>query len=97
MQTIITYNENEVTELKNLQNIKPEDKVWIDLVDPTDDVVQNFVTHFHLDQSAVELFYKQVQEASDQTSGRPHIYYTIGYKVQGFTNCYHGGCVLILW
>ncbi len=56
MQTIITYNENEVTELKNLQNIKPEDKVWIDLVDPTDDVVQNFVTHFHLDQSAVELF-----------------------------------------
>ena len=33
MQTIITYNENEVTGVKDLQNIKPEDKVWIDLVD----------------------------------------------------------------
>jgi magnesium transporter len=56
MQTIITYNENELTELKNLQNIKSEDKIWIDLVDPSDDVLQSFVTHFHLDQSAVELF-----------------------------------------
>lgn len=58
MQTIIIYNENEVTEQKDFQNIKSEDKIWIDLVDPTDDVLQSFVTHFHLDQSAVavELF-----------------------------------------
>ena len=81
MQTIITYNENEVTGVKDLQNIKPEDKVWIDLLNPTDDVVQSFVTHFHLDQSAVELFTQQVQETSDQTIGRSHIYYPIGYKI----------------
>jgi len=56
MQTIITYNENEVIEQKEFQNIKSEDKIWIDLVAPTEDVLRNFVTHFHLDQSAVELF-----------------------------------------
>lgn len=56
MQTIITYNENEVTAQKEFQNIKSEDKIWIDLVNPTDDVLQNFVTHFHLDQSAVEQY-----------------------------------------
>lgn len=50
MQTIIVYNENEVKEQKDFQNIKSEDEVWIDLVDPTDDVVQDFVTHFHLYQ-----------------------------------------------
>ncbi len=56
MQTIIVYNQDEVTEQKEFQNIKSEDKIWIDLVDPTDDALQNFVPHFHLDQSAVELF-----------------------------------------
>lgn len=55
MQTIMTYNANEVKELKELQNIKTEDKIWVDLVDPTDDVLQSFVTHFHLDKSAIEL------------------------------------------
>ncbi len=56
METIIVYNENEVTEQKEFQNIKSEDKIWIDLVDPTDDVLQNVVSHFHVDESAVELF-----------------------------------------
>ena len=55
MQTIIVYNENEVKEQREFQNLKSEDKIWIDLVDPTDNDLQNFVNHFHLDQSAVEL------------------------------------------
>ena len=55
MHTITVYNENEVKELNDIQNIQGEDKVWIDLVDPTDDVLQTFVDQFHLDQSAVEL------------------------------------------
>ena len=46
MQTITVYNENEVKELKDIQNIKAEDKIWIDLVDPTDDVLQTFVDQF---------------------------------------------------
>ena len=54
--TITVYNENEVKELNDTQNIQGEDKIWIDLVDPTDDVLQTFVDQFHLDQSAVELF-----------------------------------------
>jgi len=36
MQTIVTYNENEVKEQREFQNLKSEDKIWIDLVDPTD-------------------------------------------------------------
>ena len=56
MHTITVYNENEVKELNDIKNIQGEDKVWIDLVDPTDDVLQTFVDQFHLDQSAVELF-----------------------------------------
>jgi magnesium transporter len=56
MHTITVYNENEVMELNDIQNIQGEDKVWIDLVDPTDDVLQTFVDQFHLDRSAVELF-----------------------------------------
>ena len=56
MHTITVYNENEVKELNDIQNIKGEDKIWIDLVDPTDDVLQTFVDQFHLDQSAVDLF-----------------------------------------
>jgi magnesium transporter len=56
MHTITVYNENEVKELNDIQNIQGEDKVWIDLVDPTDDVLQTFVDQFHLDRSAVELF-----------------------------------------
>jgi len=57
-QTIITYNENEVKdlkEIKEIENIKNEDKIWIDLTDPTEDVTQSFVTNFHLDKSAIEL------------------------------------------
>ena len=56
MQTLIVYNENEVTEQKEFQNLNSEDKIWIDLVDPTDEMLQNVVNHFHLDESAVELF-----------------------------------------
>ena len=56
MHTITVYNENEVKELNDIQNIQGEDKVWIDLVDPTDDVLQTFVDQFHLNQSAIELF-----------------------------------------
>ena len=36
MQTIVTYNENEVKEQREFQNLKSEDKICIDLVDPTD-------------------------------------------------------------
>jgi len=56
LQTIIAYNENEVKEQKEFSNIEPKDKVWIDLIDPTDDMIKSISAHFHLDQSAVNLF-----------------------------------------
>lgn len=56
MQTIITYNESEIKEQKEFQNIKSEDKVLVDLVNPDEDLIQSIVAQFHLDQSAVELF-----------------------------------------
>src|SRR6476620_311869 len=56
MHAITVYNENEVKELNDIQNIQSEDKIWVDLVDPTEDVLQTFIDQFHLDQSAVELF-----------------------------------------
>lgn len=56
MQTIIAYNENEVKEQKEFSNIEPKDKAWIDLIDPTDDMIKRISAHFHLDQSAVNLF-----------------------------------------
>ena len=37
------YNENEVKEQRDIQNIKAEDKIWIDLVDPTDNDLESFV------------------------------------------------------
>jgi magnesium transporter len=58
-QTIITYDSNEVRELKkvdDIQTVKSENKIWIDLVDPTDEILQSFVTHFHLDYNAIELY-----------------------------------------
>ena len=55
MQTIIVYSENEVKEQRDFQNLKSEDKIWIDLADPTDNDFESFVSYFHLDQSAVEL------------------------------------------
>lgn len=55
MQTIITYNENEVKEQKEFQNIKLKDKAWIDLIDPTDDKIKSIASYFRLDESAVEL------------------------------------------
>ena len=36
--------------------MEPKDKAWIDLVDPTDDMIKSISAHFHLDQSAVNLF-----------------------------------------
>ena len=56
MQTIIAYNENEVKEQKEFSNIEPMDKAWIDLIDPTDDMIKSISAHFHLDQSALNLF-----------------------------------------
>lgn len=55
MQTIITYNEYEVKEQKEFQNIKLKDKAWIDLIDPTDDMIKSIASYFRLDESAVEL------------------------------------------
>ncbi len=58
-QTIITYDPNEVKELEKLDDIqtdKTENKIWIDLVDPTDEILQSFVTHFRLDKNAIELY-----------------------------------------
>ena len=37
------------------KNKNPEDKVWIDLADPPDEVVKSIATQFHLDSSALEL------------------------------------------
>jgi Mg2+ and Co2+ transporter CorA len=48
MQTIIVYNENEVKEQKEFQNLNSEDKIWIDLGDPTDNDLESFVDYFHL-------------------------------------------------
>ncbi|HEY6949656.1 MAG TPA: magnesium transporter CorA family protein [Nitrososphaeraceae archaeon] len=56
MQTIIAYNENEVKEQKEFSNIEPKDKAWIDLIDPTDEMIKSISSHFDLDQSAVNLF-----------------------------------------
>ena len=56
MQTIIVYNENEVREEKDFQNFKSEDKIWIDLEDPPDEIMKNIATHFNLDQDAVDLY-----------------------------------------
>jgi len=56
LQTIIAYNENEVKEQKEFSNIEPMDKAWIDLIDPTDDMIKSISAHFHLDQSALNLF-----------------------------------------
>jgi Mg2+ and Co2+ transporter CorA len=42
MQTIILYNENEVKEQREFENLKSEDKIWIDLVDPTDNELESF-------------------------------------------------------
>ena len=56
MQTIITYNENEVKEQKELHKIESKDKAWMDLIDPTDEVIKRMTDYFHLDQDAVELF-----------------------------------------
>ncbi len=58
MQTIIVYNENQVKEQREFQNLKSDDKIWLDLVDPTDNDLESFVGYFHLDQSAVELVKK---------------------------------------
>ena len=55
MQRIIAYNENEVKEQKEFQNINSKDKAWIDLIDPTDETIKKIASYFHLDQSAVHL------------------------------------------
>lgn len=65
MQTIITYNEYEVKEQKEFQNIKLKDKAWIDLIDPTDDMIKSIASYFRLDESAVELLRSK--------SKKPHI------------------------
>ena len=86
MQTIIVYNENEVKEQREFQNLKSEDKIWIDLGDPTDNDLESFVDYFHLDQSAVEL----VKNKSKKPQIRllePYIYYPLGHKIQRFTDC----------
>jgi Mg2+ and Co2+ transporter CorA len=58
MQTIITYNEHEVTEsndlLKSLEIVG--NKVGIDLIDPSVDVLENLRTTLNLDSKAIELY-----------------------------------------
>ena len=56
MQTTIVYNENEVREEKDFKNLKSEDKIWIDFVNPPDEIMKNIATHFNLDQDAVDLY-----------------------------------------
>ena len=56
MQTIVAYNENGVREESGYQNVKSEDKIWVDLVDPSDEVLKNIAGHFNLDQEAVDLY-----------------------------------------
>ena len=48
MHTITVYNENEVKGQREFQNLKSEDKIWIDLADPTDNDLESFVDYFHL-------------------------------------------------
>ena len=58
MQTIITYNEHEATEsndlLKGLEI--GGNKVWIDLIDPSADVLENLRTTLNLNSKAVEQY-----------------------------------------
>jgi magnesium transporter len=68
LQTIITYNENEVKEQKEFQNIKLKDKAWIDLIDPTDDMIKSIASYFRLDESAVELL--RSKSKKPQISGK---------------------------
>ena len=68
MQTIIVYNENEVKEQREFQNLKSEDKIWIDLADPTDNDLESFVELFPSRSKCGRTSKKQVQETSDKTS-----------------------------
>jgi len=58
MQTIITYNEHEAIEsndlLKSLEIFG--NKVWIDLIDPSVDDLENLKTTLNLDSKAIELY-----------------------------------------
>ena len=58
MQTIITYNEHEATESNDLLKSLEigENKVWIDLIDPSVDVLENLRTTLNLDSKAVEQY-----------------------------------------
>lgn len=58
MQTIITYNEHEATESNDLLKSLEigENKVWIDLIDPSVDVLENLRTILNLDSKAVEQY-----------------------------------------
>lgn len=58
MQTIITYNEHEATEsndlLKSLEIVG--NKVWIDLIDPTMDLLENLKSTLNLDSQAIQQY-----------------------------------------
>lgn len=58
MQTIITYNQHEAIEsndlLKSLEIVG--NKVWIDLIDPSVDDLENLKTTLNLDSKAIELY-----------------------------------------
>lgn len=69
MQTIIAYNENEVGEQKGFENLKSKDKAWIDLIDPSDEVIKNVAAYFHPDQNAVELFSSNSKKPQIPASG----------------------------
>ena len=58
MQTIITYNEHEATESNDLLKSLEigGNKVWIDLIDPSADVLENLRTTLNLDSKAVEQY-----------------------------------------
>jgi spermidine/putrescine-binding protein len=48
LQTIIAYNKNEVKEKTGFENLNSKDKAWIDLIDPTDEVIKTLHPIFTL-------------------------------------------------
>ena len=85
MQTILVYNENEVREEKDFQNFKSEDKIWIDLEDPPDEIMKNIATHFNLDQDAVDLYMNKSKKPQIRLLD-DHKFTMLEYKIKEFTD-----------
>ncbi len=57
MQTIISYNEDEIVEQKLLEDSTlDKKKIWIDLEDPDKETLNTYIKKFNLDLKAVEQY-----------------------------------------